>query len=139
VQVRLRPPLPTGLVQSTVRVFTDAPSNAVIPLAVSYLVVPPIRVLPASLELPGDATAPVTRSIWLRPGRAREFKVLSVSSSSAAIQPLLRCIGPGLYCIDLKNITVQPDLAGAQIEIVTDNPEAGTITVPVTVKPRSAP
>lgn len=134
VQVRLQPPLPTGLVQSTVRVFTDAPSNGIIPLAVSYLVIPTIRVLPAILELPDDTTVPVTRSIWLRPGRVREFKVTAVSSSTPALQPLLRAIGPGLYCIDLKNIVVQPGLSGEHIEIVTDNPEAGTITVPVLIR-----
>lgn len=129
VLVRLRPPLPTGLVQSTVRAYTDDPSNAVLSLAVSYLIVPPVRVFPSTLSIPHGEQY-VTRTIWVRPGRAAAFEIRDARCSAEAVTPLLTKIGPGIYRVDVKNIPVSDALRGKSVTLVTSLPELPFIEIP---------
>jgi hypothetical protein len=129
VEVRARPPLPDGVSQATVLVWlTNAPA-AVAKLPVTAMVVPAVRVTPATIELPRDAPY-ATRTVWIRPGRAGAFTIRDVQSPVASVTPLLTDIGGGIYRLDLKNIPVTAELQGTSLTLLTSLTNMPAIAIP---------
>ncbi len=129
VVVHARPPLPDGMSRVLVQAFTDNTNAPVENVPVTAMVVPLVRVMPATITLPRD-TRYATRIVWIRPGRAGTFAIREVRCPVETLTPMLTNIGAGIYRLDLKNIPVSDALQGQSITLITSLSDLPTIEIP---------
>ena len=135
VVVRAHAPLPDGLSQATVQVFTDNANAPAMRVPVTALVVPAVRIMPSAISLPRNAPY-ATRTVWIRPGRAGAFTIREASCAADGVTPILTSIGAGIYRLDLKNIPISDALQGKSIVLSTSLADLPEIAIPFLFDPK---
>ena len=133
-EIRTVPPLGSGQTRATVTVCTDHPERREqLRIAVVAFVAPEVRVLPQEIILLRSQPAPAARTIVLYPGTVRQYQVLKVENPFATAPHTIQQTAPGVYRIDITNLTPSDELQGKALRIFTDLPKMREIVVPIKV------
>ena len=129
--VRTVPPLAGASTVSKITVQTDHPTAGDASLQVYALVRGEVVVAPREIVIRRSAAGPLTRSVLLRAGTAKDFKVLSADLPVPGVEVDLSNQGAGSYRIDVRNLKPGPDLEGTSLKIKTDLAKNKEILIPI--------
>lgn len=128
-----KPPLGPGALRGSILVDTNSKVGKQQRLLAYGHVQGALTTIPRTLLLRGDPTHMMTRSILVRPGTVKSFKVLDVAVPDPLIGVKVAETSKSVYRIDLSDLSPRPELNGKEIRILTDAAEMGVIKVPITV------
>lgn len=131
--VRTTPPLEPGTVRGTLLVRPDHPKGGELKAAVLGFVMGEVMVLPEQIVMPGEGGHTV-RTILVRRGTVKEFKVLEVNVPSEEAKATFREAPKGTFRIEIRNLPMDASLDGKKIRIVTNLKEMHEILVPIHVQ-----
>ena len=97
----------------------------------------PYIVTPDKLVLT-ESTSPVDRQIYVRPGTAKNFKVIDSQWDGSDAAITVMSLGQQGYALRLLQVVADMKLNDTRILVKTDSPDVGTIEIPVTVRPGNA-
>ena len=120
--------------RATVVAETTHPRIKTIKLPMFAFVTTEVAVVPRELVLFKTARPTVTRSVLIRPGSVKTYKVLNVEPPRDGLTVNTYELQPGTYRIDIKDLPVDPELDGSVLRIHTDLNRMKTIDVPITFK-----
>lgn len=134
--VTVVPPLKPGNNSGWIEMQTGIADPPTIRIPINAFVTAAIDVMPPSLVLPPSRVVELSRQFYLRTNVDRSFKITRLSTSNPQItaQSTEQAEGKS-YQITLKipSQYAPASEAGDQVTIETDDPEAPTLTIPITV------
>lgn len=135
ITVTLTAPETVGPVNGVVRITTDHPQRPTIDVPVAANVVGELVYAPSELVVPANAGEnPLTRYIVVRKGTLESFEISEVVTPNEGITSKVYPFGDQGYRVQIDNITVNDDLNGKNIRILTSAENMGEISVPFTVR-----
>jgi len=133
IAVRTVPPLKRGPLHVTVTVHTDYRKRRELKLHVSGLVLSEVTVLPRMLVFKSAPETPVKRTILVRPGTVKDYKILKVEAPTEEATVTIKKQFAGTYRIQIDNLSVSHALNGKAIRIFTNVEQKMEILVPIRV------
>lgn len=135
IVVTALPPFERGYWRDEFSVKTTHPNKPEIKLQVSAMVPEKIYVIPSTVILRGNHPKGLNRSILIRPGTVKKFKVLGVELPVEGVRVEVKPLGMGNHRIVIYNMPVNRSLNGKLIWILTDVPGKERISIPIRVTP----
>jgi hypothetical protein len=135
IVVTALPPFERGYWRGEFTIKTTHPGKPDIKLPVSAMVPEKVYVIPSTVILRGNHPKGLNRSMLIRPGTVKKFKVLGVELPVEGVKVQVKPLGMGNQRILLYNFPVDRKLDGKLIWIKTDVPGKERISVPIRVIP----
>ena len=136
IRVRTVPPLATGTHRGVLSVATDHPTATNrLTLTLSARVQGEVTGFPAQLTIRQKGDASAARAILIRPGTAKQFKILEVVPPVPEATATITAQGAGTYRIEIQNLKPSPEIDGKSVRILTDLTQMKEINVPIKVTP----
>ncbi|MFO7976454.1 MAG: DUF1573 domain-containing protein [Candidatus Hydrogenedentota bacterium] len=137
LRVRTKPPLPKGVHQAKVQVFTDNPEFPCLNIPVALRVLDKIEIVPKEVVVYDkgsglDTTA--LRFLNVVPGSVQEFTVTGVEVPVESIQPEIIKRDENRYLVKLMKVPVDKALEGKEVVILTDIPGKERVPVPIRIE-----
>lgn len=136
--VRTAPPLPAASLAGRITVETDHPDFKQITIPVRGMIEGALTVSPTAITLLANQSKPVTRYIFVGPGRVKSFAVTEASIPDTDTKLSIQKVGLVGYRIKVDNLLPER-MDGKTIRIMTDAPEASEIDVPIRVAGAAEP
>lgn len=134
-------PLPVGNLQANVRVRTNNPRVPIVTFFVTGMVVGPIEVRPARLNLMAqdDPDRTYTSRLEVLPGSVQGFEITGVTLPDPEMEYSVEAQPNGGYHIRVSNVRATDAIQGKDVVITTDVPEMPELRVPIFILRRTAP
>ena len=129
------PPLMSDHMYTKVTVQTDHPTVREATLQVFGLVKGELMIVPKEILIRQNTAAPINRAVLIRPGTAKDFKLISAEVAAAGVETSVTSQGLGNYRIDVRNLTSSPEMEGKSLKITTDLKKSREILVPIRIVP----
>ncbi len=127
--VQTRPPLPLGLTNAELRLFTDYGPLPVVTVPVTITAELPIEARPPTLEIKAGT---IHAEVFLS-SRHRDFTIRSIESPVQWLRAELAGVGVNLYRIELTGEGPLADLQGKSLKVNTSLANQPVVEVPIRV------
>lgn len=98
--------------------------------SVSAMAMAEVLVAPDAILVPPSGTEPVTRYATLRPGRVKEFRIVSIEAPDPALKTSVRPAPGGGWQVRMDGLRPGRALEGKVLRIKTDLPGGGVFEIP---------
>ncbi len=133
LSVRFASPPKQGNTRGTIELTSNVKEMPKLTIPVNAFVAPEVEVMPATLSLPPDQSAPLTRQLHVRNNSKTPMELSDLQVSSPEIQVTLEATQPGttfrINVVVPAGYKVSPH--GDRITFKTNNPQTPEVTVPV--------
>lgn len=129
------PPLQGSLLRGNVTVTTSLEDNREVKMALVATVMAELVVIPREIVLKERMSGPVRRTIFVRPGRVKDFDILQVIPPVQGCKVKLHALPGGTRRIDIHDLPVGEAVRDTAVRIRTDVEGMETVEVPVRLVP----